>query len=113
VIEETDHGRAVVGILTDRDIAITVVARNLDPNTLHVADYMSRKVVTARPEDSVNEVLRQMRRNGIRRIPVTTADNILVGIVTLDDLLEVVAEELRDLVQAIEIEKKHETHLRG
>jgi CBS domain-containing protein len=113
VIEETARGRVVAGILTDRDIAIAVVARDLDSATLRVGDYMSRDVVTARPEDSVNAVLSQMRRNGIRRVPVTTTDNILIGIVTLDDLLEIVAEELRGLVQAIESEKKRETHIRG
>jgi CBS domain-containing protein len=113
VVEETDQGRAVVGMLTDRDIAVAVVARDLDAKTLRVADYMSGNVVTARPEDSVYEVLGQMRRNGIRRIPVTDAENLLIGIVTLDDLLGIVAEELQGLVAAIESEHRREAHVRG
>lgn len=113
VVEETDKGRAVVGMLTDRDIAVAIVARDLDAKILRVADYMSSNVVTARPVDTVYEVLSQMRRNGIRRIPVTDAENILIGIVTLDDLLEIVAEELQVLVAAIESEHKRESHIRG
>lgn len=113
VIEETDNGRVVIGIMTDRDIAVAVVARDFNAQTLRVADVMSSAPITARAEDSVNDVLSLMRRHGVRRIPVTTEQGVLIGIVTLDDLLEIAAEELRDFVQAIESERKRETHIRG
>lgn len=112
VVEETDGGRMVVGMLTDRDIVVAVVARDLEAQTLRVADIMSSDVVTARAEDSVNDVLSLMRRHGVRRIPVTTAQGVLVGLVTLDDLLEIAAEELRGFVQAIESGRKREAHVR-
>lgn len=112
VIEETDKGRVVVGMLTDRDIAVAVVARDFDAQTLRVADVMSSNPVTARAEDSVNDVLSQMRRHGVRRIPLTTEHGILIGIVTLDDLLEIAAEELRGFVQAIESAHKREVNVR-
>ena len=69
---------------------------------------MSGDVVTAQSGDSVNEVLTLMRQHGVRRIPVTTPQGILIGLVTLDDLLEIVAEELRGFVQAIESGRKRE-----
>jgi CBS domain-containing protein len=112
VVREAAHGRIVVGMLTDRDITVMGVARDFDPQTLRVADIMSADPVTARVEDSVNEVLGKMRSRGIRRVPVTTDDGVLIGIVTLDDLLDVVAEEMRGFVQAIESARKHEARVR-
>jgi len=113
VIEETDNGRVVIGMLTDRDIAIAVVALDFNAQTLRVADVMSSSLVTVRAEDSVHDVLSLMRRHGVRRIPVTMEQDVLIGIVTLDDLLEIAAEELRGFVQAIESERKREAHVRG
>jgi len=113
VIEETGNGRVVVGMLTDRDIAIAVVARDFNAQTMRVADVMSQYLVTARTEDSLNEVLSLMRRHGVRRVPVTTAEGVLIGIMTLDDLLEIIAEQLRGVVQAIESESRHEARVVG
>ena len=113
VVEETDNGRVVIGMLTDRDIVVAVVARDFNAQTLRVADVMSSGLVTARAEDSVHDVLGLMRRHGVRRIPITTEQDVLIGIVTLDDLLEIAAEELRGFVQAIESERKREAHVRG
>lgn len=113
VIEETDNGRVVVGMLTDRDIAVAVVARDFDAQTLRVANVMSGDLVTARTEDSIHDVLKLMRRQGIRRIPVTMEQGVLIGIVTLDDLLEIIAEELRDFVQVFESEHRREAQVRG
>lgn len=74
---------------------------------------MSSEPVTARIHDSVNDVLGEMRSRGIRRVPVTTDDGALIGIVTLDDLLDVVAEEMRGFVQAIESAHTREVRTRG
>lgn len=113
VVREADLGRIVVGMVTDRDIAIVAVARDFDPQTLRVADIMSGVPVTARPSDSINEVLSLMRQHGVRRVPVTSEKGVLIGIVTLDDLLEIFAEEMQVFVQAIATERGHETRARG
>lgn len=112
IVREAELGRIVTGMLTDRDIAVVAMAREFDPQTLKVADIMSADPVTAREEDSVNDVLAAMRDHGIRRVPVTTDQGALIGIVTLDDLLEVVAEELRGFVQAIASAQRHEKRMR-
>ncbi len=112
VVREADVGRIVIGMLTDRDIAIVAMAREFDPQTLRVGDIMSTDLVTARAEDSVNDILSMMRTHGVRRVPVTSENGVLIGIVTLDDLLDILAEEMRGFVQAIEGAQKHERRAR-
>lgn len=112
VVREADVGRIVIGMLTDRDIAIVAMAREFDPQTLRVGDIMSTDLVTARAEDSFNDILSMMRTHGVRRVPVTSENGVLIGIVTLDDLLDILAEEMRGFVLAIEGAQKHERRVR-
>lgn len=97
VVDETGAGRLVEGLLTDRDIVTSVLAMEVDPACLVDEDVMSRDVVTALEGDSVSDLLRRMRRKGLRRLPVVTPVGALVGLVTLDDLLSLMAEQLREL----------------
>jgi CBS domain-containing protein len=108
VVDETDQGRVVVGMLTDRDIVTSIVAKDVDPRIVRVDDAMSRELVSVREEDSILDVLSVMRRKGVRRIPVVDANGALVGLVALDDMLGLVADELRLVVQAIESGRKRE-----
>lgn len=108
VVEESPQGRIALGVLTDRDIVTEVVARDHDTTMVRVADVMSRDLVTVREDDSIADVLAVMRRRGVRRVPVTGAQQVLVGIVALDDLLGVVADELQALAAAIGQERKRE-----
>ncbi|MET1114945.1 MAG: CBS domain-containing protein [Comamonas sp.] len=94
VVDETQGLRTVAGLLTDRDIVISVVAPELVPENLNVGDVMSAKPVTADEDASLIDVLRSMRAHGVRRIPVVAPQQVLVGMVTLDDILEVLAQEL-------------------
>jgi CBS domain-containing protein len=112
VVDETGGKRIVVGILTDRDIVTSVLALDLDCSTLMVEDVMSTDVVTARENDSLFDVMQIMRRKGVRRVPVVGPEGELLGLVTLDDLLEILAQELGLLVSAIETEGQRERRLR-
>lgn len=112
VVEEAGGQRIVVGALTDRDIVTAVVALSLDPATLCVEDVMSTDLVTAREDDSLIDLMRSMRRKGVRRIPVVGGQNELIGMVTLDDVLNVLSEELGLLVDAIGSEGKRERQMR-
>ena len=105
IVDESDRGRIPVGMLTDRDIAIAVVAQALDPRTLTAGEVMSGELVTANEQDDMLDTLQRMRRRGVRRVPVLNATGTLAGIVTLDDLLELVAEQLGDVVKAIATEQ--------
>ncbi|HEY8459322.1 MAG TPA: CBS domain-containing protein [Blastocatellia bacterium] len=77
---------AVVGIVTDRDLAVRVVGRGLDPKTTLLADIMTTPVVTLSPKNSQSDAIRLMQERNIRRIPLVEGSR-LVGLVTLDDLL--------------------------
>jgi CBS domain-containing protein len=108
VEERTLQEREVVGILTDRDIALGVVAADRDPHGMRVGDVMSKYVVTAREEDSLLDLLTAMRRKAVRRIPVTSPQNILIGIVALDDVLEVLAQQMQAVATAVSAASRHE-----
>ena len=108
VVTEDSDGRKPVGIVTDRDMVVEVLAAGLDYRTLKVAEIMGAKLVTASEDDDCLETLKVMRGRGLRRIPVVKADGALAGIVTIDDLLEIVAEELDDIVRAIGNEQSRE-----
>lgn len=104
VVDETGAGRIVVGMLTDRDLVTMVVAKELDPAKLLVEDVMSAEVVTALEDDSIKDLLASMKRKGLRRLPVVTPAGVLEGLITLDDLLPLMAEQMRDMAAIIEAE---------
>jgi CBS domain-containing protein len=109
VVEELAVGESlVVGVLTDRDIAMSVVAADRDPHTLRVGDVMTREVVMAREQDSLLDLLATMRRRKVRRIPVTGARDLLVGIVSLDDVLAVMAQQMQAVAAAVNAAASHE-----
>lgn len=84
-------GDRLVGVVTDRDIAVRVVAEGRDPNTTTVGEIASRDPVTVEPDEDLDEALSEMARNQVRRLPVVEGDR-LVGIVAQAD----VAEEASD-----------------
>jgi CBS domain-containing protein len=90
------HGGKVkpVGILTDRDIVIELIACDVALDSVSAGDVMSYELVTAYEEDSIWDTLQKMRARGIRRVPVVNAGGELAGILAVDDLMELFAEEL-------------------
>ncbi|MCC6301498.1 MAG: CBS domain-containing protein [Gammaproteobacteria bacterium] len=99
VVEERDGATVPVGIVTDRDLVVEVIAAGVAPDALGVGDVMSFELVTAHEEDSLWDTLQRMRVNAVRRIPVVDGRGALVGLLTLDDLLELLAGELMDLAR--------------
>lgn len=112
VVDEVAGLQTVVGILTDRDIVTAVVAADLDPALLLVEDVMTTDLIIAREDDSLIDLMHSMRRKGVRRIPVVGAQGELAGIVTLDDVLDILAQELGLLVGAIDSEGQRERQTR-
>ncbi len=112
IVEDTEHGHAPLGLLTDRDIAVAVIAREVDPNFVTVADVMSADLVCVRGEASTLDALGLMRAHGVRRILVTDARGILVGILALDDVLQVIAEALSEISRVIASESAREARSR-
>jgi len=91
-----DEGRPV-GIVTDRDLAVRIVAAGLDPGTTRVSEVMTPSPTTVTEETEVATALGCMRTGRFRRVPVVGADGKLRGILALDDVLGVVATELAEV----------------
>jgi signal-transduction protein with cAMP-binding, CBS, and nucleotidyltransferase domain len=90
-----------IGVLSDRDIVVSVVARDADPRSLCVGDIMTRKPTVALMEDTLPDALHQMRRIGVRRLPVVGDYGWLRGLLSLDDVLIKMSEELHGATGAI------------
>ncbi|MGE5523929.1 MAG: CBS domain-containing protein [Rhodospirillaceae bacterium] len=113
VVDEAEAGmRIPVGIVTDRDIVMEVCAPELDPDLITVGDIMSRELVTAAEDEGVLETMEIMRYKGVRRIPVVGPDRQLTGIISVDDLLDVLAEELGELTKVLAREQAREAATR-
>jgi len=76
----------LVGVVTDRDIAIRIVADGKDPGSTKVTDFASQNLVTIDPQQELDEVLRLMAKHQVRRLPVVEEDGKLVGIVAQADI---------------------------
>ena len=96
----TPYGRPV-GVLTDRDIVVSVVAGGADPKMLKVSDVMKQYPAMADETDPLEQALRTMRRMGVRRLPVVGAGGMLTGVLSLDDVLDVLAGELSEVSGAV------------
>jgi CBS domain-containing protein len=80
------EGNQLVGVLTDRDIATKVVAEGKDPKTTPVRDVASTNLVTAEPDQDLDEAIRLMAKHQIRRLPVVEEDGKLVGVLAQADV---------------------------
>ncbi|MBW3655488.1 MAG: CBS domain-containing protein [Gemmatimonadetes bacterium] len=95
------EGEKLVGMVTDRDIVVRGVAQQRDPRSTKLADVMSSSVRTAHEEDDVDEVLSEMSRSQIRRLPVVDQQERLVGIISLGDIAAKDAEDDGDVAMSL------------
>jgi CBS domain-containing protein len=99
VAESRDGTLVPVGVVTDRDLVVKVLAEAVSAEVLTAGDLMTRHLVTVDESDSVYEAIRRMRDEGIRRLPVLGANGALVGVLSADDVTELLAEELGTLAR--------------
>jgi len=112
VIDEFGGKRIPVGIVTDRDIVVEVDATELDPKVMTIGDIMTSQLATVPESEGLLETMEVMRAKGVRRLPVVGGEGQLVAIVTIDDLLEILAEELTDLTRIVSKEQAREIQSR-
>jgi CBS domain-containing protein len=108
VTEESKGKRVPVGIITDRDIVASVIAMELDPTIFSAGDLVSRPVITVREDFGVFEAIQQMRKHGVRRMPVLDQAGALAGIISIDDLIALLAAEMGELAKLISKEQDEE-----
>lgn len=112
VVNETNGINFPVGVVTDRDIVLEIVVNGLDPDTVLLGEIMAAGFVTVRERDGVFETMQLMRQKGVRRLPVIDDKGALAGIVAVDDLIGLLAEEMSELSRLIEHEQVHEAEIR-
>ena len=108
-----DDNQTPLGMITDRDIAIEVVAKNLNPTALTVKDVMTAPVVTASPDESMVVALARMREFGVRRLPIVDEAGKLAGVISNSNLVEELSALLDSLVRNIHSSKTREVALRS
>lgn len=112
VDENGKFGVVPVGIITDRDITVSVTALQLDPSTITVNEIMGETVMCVNETAGIAETVSLMRAKGVRRLPVVDEAGTLTGMVSADDLLSLLAEELSGLADATTREQRHEAQTR-
>jgi CBS domain-containing protein len=104
---ENQQTQKLVGIVTDRDLALKIVAGGRDAKSTQVKAVMTRQVVTCHPEDDLQKALDAMSEHQLRRIPVVDKDNKILGIIAQADVAtrlnrpEKIAEMVKQISQAI------------
>lgn len=104
--------KRVVGVLTDRDIVVAVLAQEVDAHALKVGDVMTRNPLLIEEAQSIEAVLRHMREAGVRRVPVVDRSGALTGVLSIDDVLEHIAEQLINIAGSIRNEQRLERAVR-
>jgi CBS domain-containing protein len=85
-VVEDSESKQLIGIITDRDITLTVVAANRTPETVPVSESMSRDLIVCREEDPVEMAVEAMATHQVRRIPIVDANHSIVGIIAQGDV---------------------------
>lgn len=112
VVEERGGVRVPVGIVTDRDFVVEIMATGLDQTVITVGDIMIQELATVKESTGVFESIQYMRSKAVRRLPVVDENGALVGILALDDLLELLSEELLAIVKLVRHQREKETRRR-
>jgi CBS domain-containing protein len=112
VVDERDGERVPVGIVTDRDIVVEVVAKGVPMDTLTAGDIMSLDLVTAQENDGVYETIQMMRVKGVRRLPVVNLRGGLLGILSVDDVIGLLSDEMGEVAHLISHEQTVEKRVR-
>jgi predicted transcriptional regulator len=95
IVTDTIDGKAMpVGILTDRDIVVEIISRDISLDEVTVGDIMTYALLKVAEDENIFDVAQRMRARGVRRVPVISRTGELVGIIAADDILELLSEEL-------------------
>ncbi len=96
-----DESKCPIGIMTDRDLAMRVVGKGLDPNSTTVESVMSAAPESVTEETPIESAIAAMRAGPHRRLPVVDENGRLVGLISLDDILDLLSEEFEEIGKLI------------
>jgi CBS domain-containing protein len=112
VVDEPNGAQTPIGVVTDRDIVVEVIAKEQDPAKVTVREIMRTPVVVAHATEDVSAAIERMKAHGVRRIPVMGESQRLVGILCLDDLLRQMVADAGALVDIVSHEQSREHRTR-
>ncbi|WP_116813504.1 CBS domain-containing protein [Steroidobacter cummioxidans] len=108
-----DDLRRPIGVLTDRDLVVEVMATQVDPESLKVDDVMTRTPVLANENEDLSDLLEAMRLAGVRRVPVVDIRGALTGVIATDDALDIITTFMCDITGSIKHEQRVERRARA
>lgn len=112
VVEDSNGSKIPIGIVTDRDLVVEIMAQGIDPESLSVSEIMTSELARIEGGQGIFEAVEYMRSKGVRRLPVVGEGGALIGVLALDDLLELLAEELSGLSKLVKNEMNREARNR-
>ncbi|CAM3026111.1 CBS domain protein [Legionella steigerwaltii] len=112
LVEEHKNQKVPIGIVTDRDLVVEVMAAGVKPESLLVRDILTEPFSSVFENDSLFDALEIMHSRKIRRLPVINEDKTLIGIITLDDLIEILTETMTHIVDVVKLQQKKEARQR-
>jgi CBS domain-containing protein len=112
IVEERGGVQVPVGIVTDRDLVVEIMATGLDQTVITVGDIMVQELATVKESTGVFDAIQYMRSKAVRRLPVVGENGALIGILALDDLLELLSEELLAIVKLVRHQREKEIRRR-
>ncbi|HWK51242.1 MAG TPA: CBS domain-containing protein [Steroidobacter sp.] len=108
-----DPLRRPIGVLTDRDIVVEVIAKKIDPEAIKVDDLMTRQPLVATESEDLSEVLAAMRMAGVRRVPVVDLRGALIGVIAIDDAFDIITTFMCDIAGSIKHQQRLERRARA
>lgn len=110
IAEEKEGMTYPVGIVTDRDIVINATAKKMDPEQVKLSDIMSKNLITAREEDSLNTLVSLLSEEGVRRLPIVDNEGVLKGILSSKRLFKYFAQGLCELSSISSLHQEQKAH---
>lgn len=112
IVDDSGEMQRPIGMVTDRDLVMETISTSADPDTLTLGEIMTEPVYCLAEEEGIDHALERMRAAGVRRAPVVGTEGQLTGIVTLDDMIRVLAERMGDVSALLGHEFARERDLR-
>lgn len=112
VVDQPNGERIPIGVITDRDIVVAIVASGVDPQSLTVGDVMSQPPATCSENEDIFDAIQTMRDRGVRRLPVLNAKGGLAGVLSTDDIYGALSTHTGELSRALTREQVREMQAR-
>lgn len=114
IIVENKMGNTIpVGLITDRDIVVEILAMEIDIETINLGSVMCIELITVNYDSSLNKALEIMQHYGIRRAPVVGNDGGLIGIINIEAVIKVVSQDMAKILKLFNNERRIEKDLRS